>query len=213
MDTWVVALSVTNIIMLASILYLVWEQSRAPTTKITYETGPYTPKPQLQRQMQILPPPEPLQNRRDFISQRDMLVIRDPLYPPLNRTEADTHADIHKEMLNRRLYVNTRGHQDQYRLVGYLVSEEQTATPDSGGNNWKLFARQKDRHSADFYMSPVNNNYDIKIPLEDNMVKGQKLRDVYTIPDQISFSSPLLSDAPYNFIELPKSDLTSTMYV
>jgi hypothetical protein len=96
--------------------------------------------------------------------------------------------------------------------VGYLTSKDATSS-DSGGNNWKLFARQKDRHSAEFYIIPANNNYDIKVMLTDDVVKGTRLRDTYTIPNELSFNNPLLNKTPYEFVEIPKTDFTTTPQV
>ena len=92
-------------------------------------------------------------------------------------------------------------------MVGYLVGKN----TDAGGGNWKLFARQKDRNTSDFYMIPSNNNYDIKIYIKDEMVVGDRLRDVYTIPKQITFNSPMLdTTGSYEFVEIPKADLSSS---
>jgi hypothetical protein len=109
------------------------------------------------------------------------------------------------------MYVPTQTKNDNYRMVGYLVSQEGN---DSGGNNWKLFAKQKNNNNADFYMVPANNNYDIKIPINNDIVVGnERLRDVYSIPNQLKFNSPLLNKNNYEFIELPKTDLTDPRYL
>lgn len=141
---------------------------------------------------------------------RDRRVLDDPLYPPLNRIDRATHDAVNVQVQNRNMYVPTRDIGDSYRLVGYLVNNEEE--PDKGGNSWKLFARQKDRHTSDFYMVPANKNYDIKIPIKDEMVQGARLRDLYTIPNQITFNSPLLNKTPYEFIENPKTDYSSSEY-
>ena len=108
----------------------------------------------------------------------------------------------------RNMYVPSNDTMDRYRIVGYLVSSDENK--DAGGNNWKLFARQKDRHTSDFYIVPANNNYDIKIQLNDNVVVGERLRDVYTIPNTMTFNSPMLNKSPYEFVEIPKADLASS---
>jgi len=141
---------------------------------------------------------------------RDRRVLDDPLYPPLNRTDAVTHDAVNVRVQNRNMYVPTNDLGDSYRLVGYLVSNDEEQ--DKGGNSWKLFARQKDRHSSDFYMVPANKNYDIKISIKDDMVQGTRLRDLYSIPNEISFNSPLLNKGPYEFIENPKTDYSSSQY-
>lgn len=142
---------------------------------------------------------------------RDYRVLHDPLYPPLNRTDTRTHDELERNIHQRTMYVPTQDTQDTYRLVGYLVNKDTKV--DMGGNAWKLFARQKDRHTSDFYMVPANNNYDIKIPIKDDMVEGTRLRDVYTIPNELKLKSPMLNDSPYEFMEHPKSDLTSPNYI
>lgn len=140
--------------------------------------------------------------------QRDYRVLNDPLYPPLNRTDTQTHQMLEKNIDARNMYVPTNDTMDNYRLVGYVVNKDQDK--DAGGNNWKLFARQKDRNTADFYMVPANNNYDVKIKLTDEMVKGDRLRDVYSLPNHITFSSPMLNSSPYEYVEIPKADLSSS---
>ena len=111
------------------------------------------------------------------------------------------------------MYVPTQDHNDSFRLVGYLTNNDETRQ-DVGGNTWKLFARQKDRHTSDFYMVPANKNYDVKIHVKDDMIQGgERLRDLYTIPNSITFKSSMLNDTPYEFIEIPKSDLSSANYL
>lgn len=139
---------------------------------------------------------------------RDRKVLQDPLFPPLNRTDTMTHETIKQEVDMRRLYVPTSDRSDQFRLVGYFINKD-VDKKDAGGNSWKLFAREKDRHASEFYIVPTNNNYDIKIMITDDIVKGTRLRDLYTIPSNVSFSSPLLNPTPYEFVELPKNDLVT----
>jgi len=141
---------------------------------------------------------------------RDRRVLEDPLQPPLNRAETQTHQNMVSEVKHRNMYVpSAERPTDQFRLVGYLTSKDHTAK-DAGGNHWKLFARQKDRHSSEFYIVPTNNNYDIKIAITDDIVKGVRLRDLYTIPNEISFNTPMLNTTPYEFVEIPKTDFTTT---
>lgn len=139
---------------------------------------------------------------------RDRRVLNDPLYPALNRSEFDTHQGIAEKIKAKVLYNNTQEFTDRYRLVGYVTSQDQDKK-DSGGNVWKLMARQKDRNRADFYMIPANNNYDMKVMLNDDIIVGEKLRDIYTIPKQLSFKTPLLNDTTYEVTELPMNDFTN----
>jgi hypothetical protein len=161
----------------------------------------------LARVKQQQTPQQPSQQTYN-VSTRDYRVLQDPLYPPLNRTDAVTHQSLENQIERRNMYVPTNDALDTYRVVGYLVNKD--ATQDAGGNNWKLFARQKDRYMADFYMIPANNNYDIKIQITNDMLKGDKLRDVYTIPTSLTIDSPMLNKTPYQFVEIPKADLVGS---
>lgn len=141
---------------------------------------------------------------------RDMRVVRDPLYPPLNRDESRNFNNMTREVEARNMYVPTTGSSDSYRLVGYLTNHD--ADRDAGGNNWKLFARMKNRHEAEFYIIPANNNYDIKIPLNNDIIVGDKLRDLYTIPGEMRYNSPMLNKSPYTFTELKSTDFNGGGY-
>jgi hypothetical protein len=139
---------------------------------------------------------------------RDQRVLSDQLYPPLNRTNTVIHDALEHNIQHRNMYVPTNDMMDNYRLIGYLVNQDDAK--DAGGNNWKLFARQKDRNRSDFYIIPANNNFDIKIHISDEMIQGnEKLRDVYTVPKQISFNTPMLNKTSYQYVEIPKADLTA----
>jgi hypothetical protein len=50
--------------------------------------------------------------------------------------------------------------------------------------------------------------YDLKIQITDDIVKGnEKLRSVDTLPNELTFESPLLAKTPYTVSELPKENL------
>jgi hypothetical protein len=140
--------------------------------------------------------------------ERDMKVLNDPLYPAYNRSEYDVHNSVVDAIEKKQLYSSTRENNDKFRLVAYVSSH--TETPDAGGNKWKLIARNKDRNQAEFFLVPVDRNYDMKIMLNNDIVVGEKLRDVYTIPNTLTFKSPLLHDTPYDVVELPMTDFTSS---
>jgi hypothetical protein len=176
--------------------------SSEETDKVCMTTQEY------RRLMSAKAPPAPQQTTQ----QRDYRVLADPLYPPLNRTDADTHTSLQYNIANRTMNIPTQDHNDTFRLVGYLTNKDDIKQ-DVGGNTWKLFARQKDRHTSDFYMVPANKNYDVKIHIKDDMIQGERLRDLYTIPNTVTFKSSMLNDTPYEFIEIPKSDLTSANYL
>jgi hypothetical protein len=137
---------------------------------------------------------------------RDRRVLNDQLYPPLNRSDNQTHTNLANNINKRNMYVSTNDVRDTYRLVGYVTNSSDEK--DTGNNNWKLFARQKDRNTSDFYMKPTDNNNDIKVTVSDEIVVGGRLRDVYDIPRKITFNSPMLNKEPYDVVEVPKADLS-----
>ena len=145
------------------------------------------------------------------VPDRDRRVLNDQLYPPLNRTDRQTYDGVVRETTARNLNIPTTNVWDSYRLVGYLTSKD-TEHRDAGGNSWKLMGRQKDRNEFDFYLVPTNNNYDIKVPLTPDVYVGQRFRDIYSIPKEVQFKSPMLNSTTYDFIELPKTDFSDQRY-
>lgn len=144
------------------------------------------------------------QEENDNVVLRDRAVIADPLYPALGRTERPIFDNIPK-YLNRA----TRDSSDTYRLIGYLVNK---TTEDLGSNVWQLFGRQKYRGSSqgEFYAIPSHGDRkDMKIQLEDSMFVGEKIRDIYALPNKIKLNSPFFSADEYDVIQLPKTDFTS----
>lgn len=140
--------------------------------------------------------------------ERDRLVLSDPLYPALNRSETRVHDGVTEQIARKNLYNTTQEFNDRYRLIGYVTNQGETK--DSGGNVWKLMARESSKNQGEFYMIPANTNYDMKIMLNNDILTGDKLRDIYTIPKTLSFKSPLLNDTPYEVIELPMNDFTNS---
>jgi hypothetical protein len=136
---------------------------------------------------------------------RDVKVINDPLYPPLNRENSQNFNAL------QSLNVPLNDIQDTYHILGYLTSDSELK--DKGGNNWKLFGRMKNKNQGDFYIIPANNNYDIKIPITNDIIVGQRLTDLYSIPTEFRFRSPMLNDDVYKFTELPKTDFSSNRYM
>lgn len=158
----------------------------------------------------MLPPQVHYQDSA-LTERRDIQVLRDPLYPPLNRSDNVTTTNNYIHTVDRQINVPTNDNRDTYRIVGYLINED-SEHRDKGGNTWKLFARQKQRGQGDYYIIPADSNYDLKIPITDSIVKGEKLRDIYSIPSEITFDSPFLLKSPYKFVELPKTDNLSYRY-
>ena len=146
----------------------------------------------------------------DAASRRDRRVLSDQLYPPLNRADARDYISVENEISRGRLYQNPDSTYDSFRLIGFLSSSTAQEERDAGHNQWKLFGRMKNRNVGEFYIVPAHNSIDIKIPLTQDIVRGTTLRDVYTIPNELSFQSPLLNRSPYIVSELPKADLSSS---
>jgi hypothetical protein len=136
--------------------------------------------------------------------------LNDELYPPLNRVDTPTFENIYYQSQQRNINVPTTITMDTYHLVAYLTSTD--TKKDSGGNNWKLMARQISRHETDFYMIPSNVNYSIKVPITPDIVVGDRLRDMYTLPKTITFRSPLLNKTPYEVIEIPRTSYDDPRY-
>jgi len=153
----------------------------------------------------------PVQRAPNQAPNRDRKVLDDPLYPPLNRTDEQTFNSVVREVNQGNLYRNPSDSADSFRLVGYLSSTDPVR--DAGGSNWKLMARMKDRQQGEYYIIPANNNIDLKIPLTPDIVVSERLRDVYTLPKEMRFRSPMLNDGVYQYTEIPKTDFTSPRYV
>lgn len=137
---------------------------------------------------------------------RDRRVLSDELYPPTNRTTCGNHLAMTQAIHRRDMYVPTQHQNDQYRLVAYLTNMEPSSVADSGGNVWKLFGNESTRHVHRFYIVPVNDNYKIKIAITDDIVASGRLRNIYDLPQSITFKSPLLKPSPYQLTELQRED-------
>jgi hypothetical protein len=106
---------------------------------------------------------------------------------------------------------STRGSEDTFRLMGYLINSNKNDT-DKGGDIWKLFGRQTYKGSSigEFYVSPVNDHQsDMKIFLKNNMMPKEKIKDIYALPSEVYLDSPFFSKNAYTINELPKSDFNS----
>jgi hypothetical protein len=143
----------------------------------------------------------------DEVQQRDLNVLLNPIYPPLARVE----RPIFDNLIRMNFGQSTRGSEDTFRLMGYLVNSNKNDM-DMGGNIWKLFGRQSYRGSSvgEFYVSPVNDHTsDMKIFLKNDMMPKDKIRDMYALPVEVYFNSPFFSKNAYTINELPKSDFNS----
>lgn len=189
-------------ILLATLLYF-FTNSNSRNNRICLTIDQYNNL--LSNTNQIIPEPQPIYDKTDTIK-RDHKVLDDDLYPPLNRSDTNTHTQLANNIINRNMYVKTNNIDDTFRLVGYVTNN--ATEVDNGNNSWKLFGRQKDRHSSEFYMTPTNSNNDLKIPLTRDIIVNDKLDDIYSIPNTLTFNSPLLNKEPYNVVEVPKADLS-----
>lgn len=140
---------------------------------------------------------------------RDYRVLNDPLYPALARQDAFSLARFMNEP---RLQAHaTQGMGDTYRLVGYMVSQEEKT------DAWKLYARQTQgshRSVADFYAEPASRDMQgMKIALSQGGITSPPLRDVYNIPDSLNVTHPMFDrSATYSVVSLPNSDFGSLYF-
>jgi len=141
------------------------------------------------------------------VQQRDLNVLLNPIYPPLARVE----RPIFDNLIKMNFDQSTRGSEDTFRLMGYLINSNKNDT-DKGGDIWKLFGRQTYKGSSigEFYVSPVNDHQsDMKIFLKNDMMPKEKIKDIYAIPSEVYLNSPFFSKNAYTINELPKSDFNS----
>jgi len=125
---------------------------------------------------------------RAFIHARDSAVLSNPLYPPLNR------QPLHEY--------------DTYRLLGYIVSEE------SREDTWHLYGRKKNNNQAEFYLRPSDRNTDLKIPLTNEIIntRHSRLRDIYTLPENLVIEHPLFQGHQYTVVEYPQHNFDSIYF-
>jgi hypothetical protein len=135
----------------------------------------------------------------DSVTERDRRVMHDDLYPPLNRPDSDSMRNMNIRPLA------TRGSNDTFRLIGYLVDESDK------NEVWKLFARQQYTGGrAEFYATPANRNFEMKVTLDNNIITSRdKFTDIYTLPDFVNISHPMFSRNTYKVIQLQQSDFSS----
>jgi hypothetical protein len=140
----------------------------------------------------------------DVVRERDERILYDDLYPPLGRSNNETT----KRYVTSMKPQPTQDTSDTFRLVGYLVDEE-----DRNGT-WKLFAREQHRNGrAEFYATPSNRNNDMKVVLDNAVItSSEKLKDIYTIPNTITVNHPMFSSNDYKVVQLPKGELGSPYF-
>ncbi len=145
---------------------------------------------------------------------RDAAVLSDPLFPPVGRAVDTVTYDATMAATARRMAVGRQ--EDTFRLLGYVTAPTTCDQRDSdaAGGHWRLFGRMRDRNQGEFYLAPADNNLELKVPLTtSNVVGSERLRDVSSIPNELSFDSPLLArGCAYVVTELPRGDLASRLY-
>ena len=151
-------------------------------------------------------------NSTDIVEERDVRVLNDLLYPPLTRTERPTIDLVlrHAPEFN----MPTRDSNDTYRAIAYVINTNKSNI-DMGGNSWILFGRQlyKGSSRGEFYMLPVNDTLGrMKVFLQDSMMSGEKIRDIYSLPTTITFNSPFFTEDVYTISEMPKTNYTSQYF-
>ncbi len=174
----------------------------APTQPTTFV--PSQPNPLYLPSMVPLPPT--LVPPVDPVNMRDRAVVMDQLYPPLGRVERPIFDQLASRVASGLVGYPTRGSPDTYRMVGYMVNSE------NKNDTWKLFGRQKFPGSSigEYYAIPIDDRKsDMKVTIKDDMMPKDKIRDIYSLPNEVVLNSPLFSDKAYKVVELDKADLTS----
>ena len=194
---WMIMMTLMMLVVLG-LLYYIYTMRKEYVVKCMTLKCPI-PEQQQQQQQQITAqaPPTPPTPPQSLVQERDVRVLRDELYPPLNRPSTYIAERTYNEPRIRA--VATQDTSDTYRLVGYLVAQEDK------GDTWKLFARETHRGGrSEFYATPANRNYDMKVKIEDS-----SMRDIYNMPDSIFIMHPMFAKSRYQVVELPQSSLDS----
>ena len=166
-----------------------------PTVKVFYDDKYIIPAYQYKQE-------------EDPVYMRDQKVLYNRLYPPLGRTERP-QFDLLMNYINSNngpdgmFNYYTRGSPDTYRILGYLTPTIKVQTIDS---TLILYGRAKFPNSdmGEFYVSSSNKISDIKIPLTEY---NSNIRRITDLPQVITIKGNMLN-GDYNFMELPKADLT-----
>jgi hypothetical protein len=97
---------------------------------------------------------------------------------------------------------------EPFEQIGYLVQIGPSVTNagDDYTSQWNVFARRRDRYITDFYITPINTAYQMRIPLNRDNVK-QRLTDAYSFPKTIEIANPLLANRVFEFVEITRPEL------
>lgn len=145
------------------------------------------------------------QNNDLTIEKRDRQVLYDQLYPPLARTERPVADNILNTFKDYRFNVSTRGYQqDTPRLLGHFYKD------NNPREIYKLYgwAKNPGNTLGYFYYTYANDNYNVKIPLDD---KNSNLKRIDDLPLELKISKGPIN-GEFKLDELPKSDLSSGYY-
>ena len=66
-----------------------------------------------------------------------------------------------------------------------------------------------DKYGIDL-KKPQSGAFRTTYQITDDIVIGDRLRDIYNIPKQLTLNSPLFNKNPYNVVEIPKADLSNS---
>lgn len=137
----------------------------------------------------------------DLVKERDRRVRSDVMYPPLGRTERPA-ADMVYTKLGLFNYP-TRGSPDTYRPIAL-------AKDTASGTIYHLMGRQKYYGSSlgEYYLATTDRESAVKIPVEDKQTEP-RLRDIYNVPEEITFTDGVYEGKTFKLHELPKSDFQS----
>lgn len=137
---------------------------------------------------------------RQVVRERDERALGDPLYPPVGRSDVGQTGRMMTEPRLRS--VATRGDGDMFRLVGYLVEEEDKA------DTWKLFARELGGGGrAEFYAEAAGRDRGgVKVGLSGDLVKP-RFRDIYDLPDSVYVNHAMFGGGVYKVVGLDMPNL------
>jgi len=139
------------------------------------------------------------------IEKRDRQVLYDQLYPPLGRTERPIADNILNTFKDSRFNISTRGYQqDTPRLLGHFYKD------NNPREIYKLYGWSKypGNSIGNFYYTYANDNYNVKIPLDD---KNSNLKRIDDLPLELKISKGPIN-GEFKLDELPKSDISSGYY-
>lgn len=139
------------------------------------------------------------------IEKRDRQVLYDQLYPPLGRTERPVADNILNTFKDSRFNISTRGYQqDTPRLLGHFYKD------NNPREIYKLYGWSKypGNSIGNFYYTYANDNYNVKIPLDD---KNSNLKRIDDLPLELKITKGPIN-GEFKLDELPKSDISSGYY-